>query len=434
MTLSGFTKLTSGKSWLQKIWLGTRSGIQGSVKRLSAGPLGWLRRINWLYEFVRCSRAQRLEQEYVALREQYYGLGGPLFAEPGYLVKSRELLHRRWKGPRQVRTLLKDVRLFAVSPAVVGAIRPLAEFARSFDTVAFDYGKYCSKMEQGDQSLRARFQADLLDAFAKAHSERPIDLAWLSVTNTFCGPETLDKIRRAGVPVAVLNTDDKHLYLKNPRLNFPNGQKPLIGSVDVHVTNSLECLRWYMAEGAAAYYAPQGADPELYRPLPIVRDLDVSFIGAAYGMRRRFVESLRRAGIRVECFGQGWEGGLVSDNEKIEIYNRSKINLGIGGVGYSDRITCIKGRDVQVPASGNVLLTTYDAELARMWCVGREILCYYNELDCVEQIRYYLERTDEAEAIGRAARERALREHTWTHRMLELLRWMRILEAPDDRL
>ena len=78
--------------------------------------------------------------------------------------------------------------------------------------------------------------------------------------------------------------------------------------------------------------------------------------------------------------------------------------------------------------SGNLLLTLYDAELARLWCVGREILCYYNEIDCIEQIRYYLERPTEAQAIGQAARERALREHTWTHRMLDLLRWMGILK------
>ena len=65
-------------------------------------------------------------------------------------------------------------------------------------------------------------------------------------------------------------------------------------------------------------------------------------------MRRRFIEQLQRAGIRVACFGSDWGTRFVSDNERVEIFSRSRINLGIGGVGYSDRITCVKGRDMDV--------------------------------------------------------------------------------------
>lgn len=383
----------------------------------------------WLYELVRKRRARIKEAEYILLREQYYRKTESLFAEPGYLARSRELLSKHWKGPRQVKSLSKEVRLFAVAATVVGASEPLPELVRSFDAGIYDFAEYCSKMEHGDARARECCQRDLLRAFHNTHRERPVDLAWLSATNTFCSPETLNEIRREGVPVAVLNTDEKHQFLEDPRMGFPNGQKPLIGAVDVHLTNSLDCVRWYMAEGAAACFSPQGVDPEVFKPLPVSKDYDVAFIGAAYGMRRQFIEKLRNAGIRVACFGRDWGTRFVTDDEKIEIFSRARINLGIGGVGYSDRITCVKGRDVEVPGSGNVLLTLYDAEMARMWCVGKEILCYYNEIDCIEQIRYYLERPYELEAIGCAARERALREHTWTHRLEELLRWMGIMQS-----
>jgi len=252
-------------------------------------------------------------------------------------------------------------------------------------------------------------------------------LVWLHAYHTHIAPHTLNEIRKTGVPVALHSLDDKHIYLENPRGGFPNGLKPLIGSVDVHLTNSLECVRWYMAEGSSAYYMPQGVEPEVFKPLSIAKDIDASFIGAAYGMRRKFVNRLRQAGISVQCFGNGWGTRMISGNEQIEIYNRSWINLGIGGVGNSDRVTCIKGRDMSVPGSGNVLLTLYDAELAHMWRVGEEILCYYNEIDCIDQIHYYLERPEELMAIGQAARVRALREHTWTHRLMGLLRWIGIL-------
>ena len=82
---------------------------------------------------------------------------------------------------------------------------------------------------------------------------------------------------------------------------------------------------------------------------------------------------------------------------------------------------------MSIPGSGNVLLTMYDSELAKMWHIGKEILCYYNEIDSIDQIRYYLERPSELIEIGQSARKRALDEHTWTHRIKELLIWMGIL-------
>jgi spore maturation protein CgeB len=73
-------------------------------------------------------------------------------------------------------------------------------------------------------------------------------------------------------------------------------------------------------------------------------------------------------------------------------------------------------------------ITTYDWELARLFRVGEEILCYRDPMDCAEQIHYILENPEEARRIGEAGRRRCLEEHTWTHRMESLLRWMGILE------
>lgn len=386
-----------------------------------------VRNTHWLYAKYGELRAQGQEELYLSLREQYYQKGGAAFAGSGYLAKSLAILRERWSAPSRAKTCPGEVRLFAAGANVVGAAKPLEEIQRSFDGVVFDFGKWVPQIEGGDSKARESLQQEMLAAFREAHHTRPFDLVWLSTTFTFCTPETLHEFRRQGVPVAVFNTDDKHLFLQNPRYACPNGQRPLIGNANVHLTNSLECVRWYLAEGAAAYYCPQGVDPEFFRPLALEKDLDVSFIGAAYGMRRKFVESLRQSGIRVSCFGRDWGTRFVSEGEAVEILNRSRICLGIGGVAYSHRITCIKGRDLEVPGSGNLYLTQYDPELARMWDIGREILCYRDEIDCVEQIRYYLERPDEAAMIGRAARERTLREHTWTHRLNGLLRWMGIL-------
>ena len=91
------------------------------------------------------------------------------------------------------------------------------------------------------------------------------------------------------------------------------------------------------------------------------------------------------------------------------------------------RITCIKGRDFEVPACGGLYLTTYNHELASLFDIGKEILCYLNEIDCVEIVRYYLERPEEAKAIARAGYSRCLGDHTWKRRFHDLFQWMGLL-------
>jgi spore maturation protein CgeB len=394
------------------------------------------RRIGRLYEFVRARRAKRQETEYVLLRKRYYRKTQNLFCAPGWQSRSSELLHSGWKGPRIVKQSADQVRIFLAATDDLGGPRILQSFQRHFETALFDLRRFRHFDPGGEAELaiqkidswRPRLQRELLAEFSSVHSSRPVDLVFAYGSHLDFEPETLKKLRLSGVPVVLLCLDDKHIFLEK-KCGYPNGQKPLVGAADVHLTNSLDCLRWYIAEGVAAYFMPQGVDPELFKPLPVPKDLEVSFVGQRYGARGRLVDVLRANGIQVACFGAGWETQNISDAEKVEIYGRSRINLGIGGTGLSDRITCIKGRDFEVPACGALYLTTYNPELTALFHIGKEILCYFNEIDCAELIRYYLERPEEVETIGKAARKRVLDDHTWQKRIVELLKWMRILET-----
>jgi spore maturation protein CgeB len=52
---------------------------------------------------------------------------------------------------------------------------------------------------------------------------------------------------------------------------------------------------------------------------------------------------------------------------------------------------------------------------------GKEVVAYRSPEECVELVKYYLEHDKEREAIARAGQERTLREHTYYHRMQELV-------------
>ena len=180
--------------------------------------------------------------------------------------------------------------------------------------------------------------------------------------------------------------------------------------------------------GGSAYYFPEAADPKIFENVKMRKDIDVSFIGQGYGYRFGFIEKLRNEGINVECFGKNWENNVISHIDKVKIYNKSKINLGIGWTGLTNKMTCLKGRDFEIPMTGNVYLTNFDYELANCYSIGKEIICYTNEFDCIEQILFILNNENYMKEIGAEARKRSLKDHTWTKRMVGFLNWVGILE------
>jgi len=59
--------------------------------------------------------------------------------------------------------------------------------------------------------------------------------------------------------------------------------------------------------------------------------------------------------------------------------------------------------------------------LPELFELDREVVAYTSPDDCVEKIRYLLDHENEREAIARAGQERTLKEHTYYHRMQELV-------------
>lgn len=391
------------------------------------GIRGLLRRNRLAFRIVHRWRSQKDERAYRRLRDRYARMAPPWLDWDAEKARQRALLGRVWTGPARVHERCGDVRIFLVTSELDTTPTFAPELQRSFDADVFNTVAYLpSRPRPNALEWRDRLQRDLLEGFLRAHEREPFDLAFLYVSHFECAPSTLLTIREAGVPAAVYWMDDKHSFLE--KSGVPNGQRPLSGAASLHLTTSLECVRWYTAEGAPAYYMPEAADPEVFRPLDLPKDIQVSFVGGWYGGRRELIARLRAAGIEVRCWGPETEGGLVSREEVVRIFNRSRINLGFGGIGSTAAVTHLKTRDYEVPMSGNLYLTLYNSELADQFDIGREILCYLNDVDCAEQIRFWLAQADRARDVGRAARARSLRDHTWTRRISDLLGWMGILD------
>jgi hypothetical protein len=226
-------------------------------------------------------------------------------------------------------------------------------------------------------------------------------------------------------PVFGLNLDDKTTYAEFPVFRREaQGYRKWAGRFDFNLTNSRAFVDIYRSDGYRCLYLPTGYhyDPSRhFAPSAPVYLRPLAFVGSRKPERAAFVERLQQLGVPVKAYGAGWPGGQFT-NDGAEVYRSTQINLGIGYNLPGDQFTNLKNRDFECPGSGGCYLTTFDWELAELFDVGREILCYRTVADFCEIYLYYSRRPEECWKIACAGFERARKEHTWAHRFAEVFR------------
>jgi spore maturation protein CgeB len=70
---------------------------------------------------------------------------------------------------------------------------------------------------------------------------------------------------------------------------------------------------------------------------------------------------------------------------------------------------------------GTCLLTDMKMNLSELFDIGTEVVAYTSIEDCIEKLSYLLDHQSERAAIAAAGQQRTLREHTYFHRMQELV-------------
>jgi spore maturation protein CgeB len=272
----------------------------------------------------------------------------------------------------------------------------------------------------------------LLQAFAAANRRRPVDVVVGYLSGTTADPAILSEMAGQGAVITNFCFDDKIRWPGAIRGGRYTSTAGIAHAVDLNLTCDPHGMARYFAHGGLSAFHAEAADPDWYKPLDVSFEYDVSFIGACYGWRPRLVEGLRRRGIDVECFGNGWPNGAISNEDMNGIYARSRINLGCGGIGFSKDLLCLKGRDFEVPMSGALYLTQDNPELSTVFEVGREILTYNDIEDCAHVIRAVFEDKKRASQIRAAARARCLKEHTYTARWTNVFRQLGALATASD--
>lgn len=381
-------------------------------------------------------RRLQLHRQYELRREGYRALAesrGLRYDEAASISALQSRLSAR--GVRPVERKMGEIHTFAFIPKVGWHDALLPDLKELGPVTDFDCAPAgCGwddlyRRDRGFVERRKRINDLFLADLLKAHSRNPVDWVFVYASGWEILAETLKAVvEKVGVPLVNMCLDDKQSW-SGPSIGGQRlGQIDIAPHFDLSWTSARVACEWYLAEGCRPIYMPEGFDSLRFRPMAEAKTIPVSFIGAAYGFRPTAIKFLKQHGIDVRSYGPGWENGGVWGDEQVRVINRSTINLGFGGIGYSEDLTNVKTRDFEIPgAGGGLYITSFNSDLAQHFDIGREIVCYRNRDEMLEQIRYFLDRPAEAAVIAARARRRCLADHRWLNRYAKVCRALGVL-------
>ena len=284
------------------------------------------------------------------------------------------------------------------------------------ETVPWDWGdRYDQHSADWHAVGKRAFNEELYQRVAAAHAKRPLTHFFSYLSGRWLYPRTIERIGDLGIVTINFSFDDSHRFWGKRREGIWTGIATIARAYDLNITaqDPADVIK-YRLSGARALYLPPGGNPSTFADLPKVsKRYFASFVGQCYGVRREYIDYLRKHGIDVHTWGMGWPEGPVSHPEMLEIYAASHVILGFGFVGSSRRRTAVKGRDFEIPLTGTAYADLFEE--------GREILFYKTPQDACRLLAQMTGAEYQLAHIGSQGKARALREHTWSRRWEHLL-------------
>ena len=326
-------------------------------------------------------------------------------------------------------------------------------------------------------SYRDRLSVELVKSFRNEHSKKPFDIFFAYLTSLDITPECLESIRQMKVPMLNFSCNNTHQF---------HLVEPIARYFSFNLHSEKYAAQKFDQAGAPKYWFQMAANPKYYKPLGLELKYNVAFVGMNYAKRAGYINHLLSSGINVNCFGGGWvkpkgvsrikknakeylkllqllflssqdkrlenasyirDSELiknmrskysdnfflpVTDNQMIEIFNQSKINLGFLEVYCQDNNASsgvqqhLHLREFEVPMSGGLYFTNYSDELAEFFEPDREVVTFRNEYELLDKIHFYLNHSREADKIKEAGYKRALNDHTFQKRLKSMFRELKL--------
>lgn len=207
-----------------------------------------------------------------------------------------------------------------------------------------------------------------------------------------------------------------------------------LGPFDLVLTSFPHFVERFRALGIAGEYLRIGFDPRVLERIERVEEHGAVFVGSLGRLQHDHGNALlARAAERVpiDFWGRGFDEWPADSRVRrrfrgeawgLDMYrtlaaSQISLNRHIDVAGeFANNMRLYESTGV-----GTMLLTDAKRNLGEFFAVGSEVVDYEDEDDLVAKIAYYLEHDAERRAIADAGQRRTLAEHTYEHRMRDLV-------------
>ena len=121
----------------------------------------------------------------------------------------------------------------------------------------------------------------------------------------------------------------------------------------------------------------------------------------------------------IDIHGGTYKGRINNRIDLPVLYSNSAINLNITVPQIRDSFS---HRAFEIPACGGFLLSDYRPEAESFFDLDSEIVCFKSQSELRDKANYYLRQPKERQRIAENGRKRVLAEHTYTHRIKQMIK------------
>ncbi len=247
-------------------------------------------------------------------------------------------------------------------------------------------------------------------------------------------PDVLHIQNMNGTSITFLREIRPYVRLITGQIACPIAPHADFSEYDLVLSSFPHFVEQFRRNGLTSEYFNLGFEPGVLARLKTKeRRYPVVFVGslsASHSERIQFLESVsesylldvwghgvdsldQESPLRAQHHGEAWALDMYNILYNADIALNHHINE---SVNYANNM-----RLYETTGVGTLLITDHKDNLHTLFEPGKEVVAYRSAEECVELINYYLEHEEERKAIAKAGQERTLREHTWYHRMQELV-------------
>ena len=202
---------------------------------------------------------------------------------------------------------------------------------------------------------------------------------------------------------------------------------------DLVLTSFPHFVERFRQAGVQSEYFRIGFEPAVLPRLSRAAPADLAFVGglsSAHSERVRFLETVASAH-PIDFWGYGLEHLAPQSPLRARFHGNAwglamyqalfnaKISLNLHINAAENNANNM--RLYESTGVGALLLTDAKDNLSTLFAPDTEVAVYHSPEECAEKIKYYLSHDPERRAVAAAGQARTLREHTYKHRMEELV-------------